>query len=213
MPKSKARTKRDAATKLRQKGARRNGTGVKKKGKLRCGAIKKNGKPCLWEAGHGTDHVGTGKCKLHGGASPNGEVAAAKEEALGMAKPIEVTPGQALAGVLNLAAGQLAYVTWKVAALDEDEVISEVGVHPWVRLQRNMMIDVAKMAKLAADAGIDERLTNLAEQQTAIVATLVEHVLGDLNLTSEQRALAGPSLRKHITSITAEAREVESVPV
>lgn len=36
-----------------------------------CGAkTKKDGSPCKKPAGWGTDHVGIGKCKLHGGASP-----------------------------------------------------------------------------------------------------------------------------------------------
>ncbi len=36
-----------------------------------CGAkTKSSGKPCQRPAGWGTDHVGIGKCKLHGGATP-----------------------------------------------------------------------------------------------------------------------------------------------
>ncbi|MFW5987868.1 MAG: hypothetical protein ACOCQA_00345 [bacterium] len=36
-----------------------------------CGAkTKGSGEPCQKPAGWGTDHVGVGKCKLHGGASP-----------------------------------------------------------------------------------------------------------------------------------------------
>ena len=35
-----------------------------------CGAIKRQGgDPCTQKAGWGTDHVGMGKCKLHGGKS------------------------------------------------------------------------------------------------------------------------------------------------
>lgn len=34
-----------------------------------CGAKTRNGGKCQHKAGHGTDHVGTGKCRLHGGAS------------------------------------------------------------------------------------------------------------------------------------------------
>lgn len=35
-----------------------------------CGAKTRKGTPCKARAGHGTDHVGQGKCKLHGGATP-----------------------------------------------------------------------------------------------------------------------------------------------
>lgn len=35
----------------------------------KCGAKTRNGQKCQYTAGHGTDHPGTGKCRLHGGAS------------------------------------------------------------------------------------------------------------------------------------------------
>ena len=36
-------------------------------GYLRCGAKTRAGTPCQQKAGWGTEHVGSGKCKLHGG--------------------------------------------------------------------------------------------------------------------------------------------------
>lgn len=38
----------------------------------KCGAKNKQGGTCQHEAGWGTWHVGEGKCKMHGGASPPG---------------------------------------------------------------------------------------------------------------------------------------------
>lgn len=38
--------------------------------KAKCGAKTRSGTPCKKRAGWGTDHVGQGRCKLHGGASP-----------------------------------------------------------------------------------------------------------------------------------------------
>lgn len=35
----------------------------------KCGAKTKSGGKCQYQAGQGTDHLGTGKCRLHGGAS------------------------------------------------------------------------------------------------------------------------------------------------
>lgn len=35
-----------------------------------CGATTRAGTPCQRAAGHGTDHVGQGRCRLHGGAAP-----------------------------------------------------------------------------------------------------------------------------------------------
>lgn len=180
-----------------------------------CGANKRNGKPCKREAGWGTSHPGSGRCKMHGGATSNGAVAAAKEVTVGMATPIEVTPGQALAGVLHLAAGQLAYATWQVAKLKESEIMQDHGIHPWVRFQRNLMIDVAKIGKLAADAGIDERMASLAEAQTAMVAKLIEDVCEDIKITTEQKKALGPALRARLASgiFEGQSQEVSRVAV
>lgn len=38
----------------------------------KCGGTTRRGTPCSQPAGWGTDHVGNGKCKLHGGASLKG---------------------------------------------------------------------------------------------------------------------------------------------
>jgi hypothetical protein len=38
-----------------------------------CGATNRNDEPCGLPAGWGTDHVGEGRCRLHGGATPRGE--------------------------------------------------------------------------------------------------------------------------------------------
>jgi len=40
-----------------------------------CGATTRNGEPCKRPAGWGTDHVGDGRCKQHGGSggAPEGE--------------------------------------------------------------------------------------------------------------------------------------------
>mgnify|MGYP000560232516 CR=1 FL=1 len=35
-----------------------------------CNAKTRGGTPCRQRAGWGTDHVGSGRCKLHGGKSP-----------------------------------------------------------------------------------------------------------------------------------------------
>ena len=40
----------------------------------KCGAhCKSTGEPCKNPAGFGTNHVGTGRCKYHGGATPKGQ--------------------------------------------------------------------------------------------------------------------------------------------
>ena len=76
--------------------------------KPKCEAKTRAGHPCRKPAGWGTDHNGTGRCKLHGGKSPGGKpgnksavttgayetihAAALTEEELGLYGQIDVTP-------------------------------------------------------------------------------------------------------------------------
>lgn len=170
-----------------------------------CGAIKRNGSPCHREAGWGTDHKGYGRCKHHTGSTHSGKLAAAKAETSDMATSLRVTPAQGLLGVLHLAAGQLQFVTQKVAELPEKDLLVNTpfgtAENPWLRLQRQIMQDVAKFSRSAADMGIQERQQNLAETQTSLVAQLMEKVLGELDLTPAQRKQVGPAIREHLTLV------------
>jgi len=183
-----------------------------------CGAQRHDGEFCAQRAGWGTEHPGTGRCRWHGGQLRSGLAAAAREEMRGMATPSNVSPGQALGGVLRLAAGQLVYASTQVARLRDDDLFERAyspagGVfklvpHHWLKLQRDVMNDVARYAKLAADAGVAEREQQLAESQTEIVADLLEKVVGSLDLTSEQREELGPSIRRHLSLVKTDAQGV-----
>lgn len=170
-----------------------------------CGAEKRNGKPCLREAGWGTDHRGSGNCKHHGGATDSGKVSAAKDEAGRMAQPIHTTPGQAILTVMALANGQLQYVTEQVAELEGGDVFEElknsdgdvisIGINRWIRLQRQLQNDVAKHAAAAAGMQIGERQQSLREVQTMMFGAMLEAVLGELKLTPAQKKRVGPAIR------------------
>jgi hypothetical protein len=184
---------------------RRNGRAVRRDGAKACGGKKRNGDVCLREAGWGTDHPGTGKCKHHAGSTGKGIVAAAREELEGMAHPIPVTPGQAIQGLLNLAAGQLAYCSVQVGGLDESEMFeaTDGGVVPnrWVRLQLAIMDRVKHITKVAADMGIQERQTLLAEAQTAMMGELLEAVMNEVGLSAAQRKKVGPAIREQLPAV------------
>lgn len=44
---------------------------MKKRPLPKCGAKTQTGEPCKLTAGHGTDHFGEGRCKFHGGKTPD----------------------------------------------------------------------------------------------------------------------------------------------
>ncbi|MGI8749159.1 MAG: hypothetical protein ACR2J6_01160, partial [Thermoleophilaceae bacterium] len=160
-----------------------------------CSAARHDGRSCVNQAGWGTEHVGYGRCRHHGGQLRSGLAAAANEEMRTMATPADVSPGRALSGVLRLAAGQLVYASGQVAELQDDDLFEDAyspveGVfkkvpHHWLKLQRDVMDDVARYAKMAADAGMAEREVQLAESQTELVAGLLEKVVDSLDLSAE----------------------------
>lgn len=130
-----------------------------------------------------------------------------------MATPLPVTPGQAIQGLLNLAAGQLAYCTAQVGGLTEEQMFesTENGPIPnrWVRLQMSIMDRVGRYSKAAADMGVQERQTQLAEQQTTMMGELLEAVMGELDLTKAQRKQVGPAIRRTLPAVlNGEAVEV-----
>jgi hypothetical protein len=166
-----------------------------------CGAKTKNGTPCNLPAGYATRHPGVGSCVHHGGNTPTHEISVAHKEVMSMATPVDVTPGVALRGVLNLAAGQLLYVSAKVFEVKESEVMSDIGINPWIRVQWRVMDNVARYAKIAADAGIDERLVSLAEEQNKMIAGLLEKIAEELNFTPEQKKALGPAIRRQLHAL------------
>jgi len=92
-----------------------------------CGATsKQTGEPCQNVAGKGTDHVGYGRCKFHGGNSPHGRRFAylqmAQADAISLAAPIDIDPMNALLWCVRIAAGEVAYFTMQVSLLSKTEI-------------------------------------------------------------------------------------------
>jgi hypothetical protein len=91
----------------------------------KCGAKKRSGGTCSQPAGYGTDHVGTGRCKFHGGSTPNGKKAAQREgaeiEAQRMVRlaGVDQDPLEHLLESLHLAAALVQVWGAMVAAIDE----------------------------------------------------------------------------------------------
>lgn len=91
----------------------------------KCAAIRGNRPPCRRPAGWGTTHPGIGRCKLHGGSTPNHQRAAqlelARRECNRLGVPIEVDPGEALMQELWETAGNVAFYR---------SLVAELPIHP-----------------------------------------------------------------------------------
>lgn len=178
----------------------------------RCAARKGNGTICGMVQGWGTDHPGFGRCVYHGGRSPTGKKKAAIErviqEAPAMGVPLNLDPYEALLMCVRISAGEVAYATQMVAAIETGHVVhnpvtkrvyvgyggelkEDVTVHPdtlnlWIETRHKCMDNLAKYSKMAIDAGVAERQVALAERYGGMIAALLRNVLGDLALTDEQ---------------------------
>lgn len=171
------------------------------------------GEPCRKVPMRGQD-----VCASHGGRAPQAKAAAERRmaqvraakyvETFGL--PREIDPRDALLEEVYRTAGAIDWLHAQILDLDPDAVVwgktDEVSktateyegvdttyaaaVNMWVQLwqaERKHLVDVSKAA---INAGIEERRVQLAEQQGALLASVIKGVLGDLDLTPEQAAAA-----------------------
>jgi hypothetical protein len=178
----------------------------------RCGAKTRSGAPCAKTAGWGTSHNGFGNCKLHGGASPNGEKHGKRLEAeqavVTYGLPREVDPHSALLEELHRTAGHVAWLGQLVGDLNQRDLkqyqLAESGgviERPaiWVELYHRERAHFAKVAKTCVDVGIEERRVKLAEQQGELLAQVIRGVLTDLGVADHPEAPA--VVRRHLTLV------------
>jgi hypothetical protein len=88
----------------------------------KCGAKNRAGLPCGRPAGWGTPHPGIGRCKLHGGSSPNANRAAERElqrreverAVTEWGLEVDTSPTEAMLAQVRKAAGRVAAIEWRM---------------------------------------------------------------------------------------------------
>lgn len=92
-----------------------------------CGAKTRKGTPCEQPAGFGTQHPGVGRCRFHGGASPqaelSGQVFLARREAAVMGVPLDIEPHNAILECIRIAAGEVQYASDRIAELEPEQAV------------------------------------------------------------------------------------------
>jgi hypothetical protein len=178
-----------------------------------CGAATRTGGTCKKPPLEGAT-----RCRLHGGASPRAQAAAADRIAeqaagrelarLGVARR-DIHPAEALIELVQFTAAAVDYWRQRVTQLEEDELTwgrtTEVhkgsGEFPgtdttseakpniaYVMLER-ASDRLATYAAAALKAGVEERRVRLAESQGQLVAQAIRTILDQLNLTPAQLEL------------------------
>lgn len=169
-----------------------------------CGAKKRDGSgdPCRRPAGWGTDHLGFGTCKLHGGSTPNAGRHAITLEAARQVEEwggrLDVNPAEALLDLVQGKAAEVAYWNWRVAGLDEaeragllvaestfgdgpqgpvDTVTRKTAPHVFVVLLHKAQDQLASFSAAALRAGVDEALVRLATVQASAVVEFARRAI------------------------------------
>lgn len=169
-----------------------------------CGAkTKTTGDPCGRPAGAQTDHLGTGRCSLHGGSSPNGRIAAQREQAaVAVATyglPVDIDPREALLAEVRRSYGAVMWLEAQVRAVAPDALVrgtrgvnrmvkvgteagttttTDVGpaVNVWLDLFYRERSHLVAVCRAAVAAGIEERRIRLEEQQGAQIAASFQFI-------------------------------------
>ena len=180
----------------------------------KCGARKRQGEGCCKRpAGWGTDHPGTGRCKLHGGKTESHRAAAIEEQARKAVEtyglPRDISPTDALLEEVRYSAGHVAWLRAKVAELEAADLVwgitEEVDkgatefagvdttrsatVNMWLDLYFRERKHLLDLTKTAISVGIEERRVRLAEAQGSLMNDVIRRILARLSLTSDQSAL------------------------
>ncbi len=185
-------------------------------GHERCGARtrKPDHKPCRLP-GHGTDHVGSGRCRRHGGSTPTHEQQAQQTEAEAKARRIaldleevggpeamlrEIRRWSAIVSAFSLMVSEVPAenLTWGVTKRKvtpgtagrppQQEVTQEAKPHIALVLLRESSEELRRWIETAHRCGVEERMANLAEMFGEQIGRVVDAILGDLDLTVEQQA-------------------------
>ncbi len=175
--------------------------------KPKCEATTRAGGKCGRPAGWGTDHVGRGRCKLHGGSTPAHKKAVAKQDAAELVRvygmPVETTHQEAAEQELWRAQGIVTWLSREVSRLEADAAYGPVGggqwsdprqePHVWINQLGAERDRLARVIRLCHDLGMDERHVRLAEQQGMQIAGILRVLVTELGL-----ALDDPNVQRAV---------------
>jgi len=161
----------------------------------RCPARNLNGRMCSALAGHNTSHPGYGTCIWHRGGQKHVEEAWAMAQELAAER--NITPHEALLGLVRTATGRAAYVDTIITerlrehvAAGGDPLKPPDELRPWLEESRSERKLAATTAKQAVDAGVMAALERRLDLEGELVATALGAALDALDLPHEQRVAA-----------------------
>jgi len=173
-----------------------------------CGANRKWGGTCRAFAGQGTDHLGVGRCKNHGGNTPSHGIAAERElvrQQAALGAPLDVDPDTALRGLLRASAGHVAYLSATVQGLTD---VASPTSQALLRAYDNERDRLAKVASTCLASGISQRDVKLQQDTANTFAAAIDNAIKAVGgFTTEQRKSFGVALRLELAMLAEPAPE------
>lgn len=164
-----------------------------------CGARKQEGSICKLPSGWGTSHPGYGPCRNHYGETPMGKKGAARDMAEELmvfyGQPLDTNPIDALLDEVRRTAGHVAWLGAQIAQFKQVAVRAgkpealTPEAEGWIRMYQSERAHLVRVSAAALNAGVNERLVQIAEHQGEKLAGAVDSILEQLNLTPVQRAM------------------------
>lgn len=147
-----------------------------------CGAQRSANSPqgpgiCCLRKGFGTDHVGFGRCKYHGGRSPGGTIAATKEMITKqrpiLGGPLPIGPHEAILMEVQHTAGHVQWLRQMIQIMGQDQVLDEVSAVDEA-LKPDEQPAVAKRAGDPTKRGWDKTLTQVTPDLRISISVWME---------------------------------------
>ncbi len=171
---------------------------------------------CKMPAGYGTPHLGVGRCHAHAGNSTRELARGAWLMGHALARELNVTPWEALLTEVRRSAGEVAWLDAKVGSATSDADLEPNGpLYFWAQRWKEQRQHLARVSKMALDAGVAERM--VAQMQLegdgiarAVIETLTELGIADDDLVLRARGIISRKLLALETQVNALAgRESE----
>lgn len=146
---------------------------------------------CKNAAGRWTAHEGVGFCASHGGTRGRPQTQGAVFTAMAFADELNVSPWEALLSQVRLLANQVRWLRMRVENAEAEHGVD--GIRPggegwdWVAMLEARGDRLAKVSKMAIDAGVAERLVRQLELEADHMAAAAIATFERLGIYGEQR--------------------------
>lgn len=132
----------------------------------------------------------------------------------GFAKALGVSPWQGLITAVHIAAGRVAWIEAKLGeAVEDTQLMPEGDLWHWVKQAELWHDRLARVSKMAIDAGVAERLVKQLELEAELMITASRRTFDELGLDEVQRERALGIMSKHLLELESSQTNAQVLEV